>query len=254
MKVDFGLTATDYGRHRPGFPPELFDRLAAFGVGDGGQRVLDLGSGTGHFARGLARRGCEVMGLDASEALIEEAKRIDAEEELRIDYVHATAERTLLESSSFDVVSAAQCWHWFDRAKAVREVKRVLRPGGRFVIAHFDWLPLPGNAAAATEALIEKYNPEWKMGGGTGLHPEALTDVRAAGFVDVQTFSFDLVMKFTHKGWRGRVRASAGVKASLSTDMVARFDEKLRRKLDDDFPEPVEVPHCTWAVVCHAPS
>src|SRR5215213_4575476 len=62
--IDFGKTAQDYGRYRHGFPAALFDRLAAFDVGLPGQRVLDLGTGTGTLARGFARRGCTVTGLD----------------------------------------------------------------------------------------------------------------------------------------------------------------------------------------------
>jgi hypothetical protein len=42
VKIDFGKTAADYGRHRAGFPDALFDRLAPFGVGTGGQRIHDL--------------------------------------------------------------------------------------------------------------------------------------------------------------------------------------------------------------------
>lgn len=250
-ELDFGKTATDYSQHRDGFPPVLFERLAALGIGDRGQRVLDLGAGTGHLGRSLARRGCEVVGLDPSQELIDKARAIDEEQGVRVDYVVAKAERTMLDANSFDVVAAGQAWHWFDRPKAVREVKRVLRPQGRLVIAHFDWIPLPGNAVEATERLIEKYNPEWKLDGGTGLHPAWLTDVRAAGFCDVETFSVDLQVEYDHEGWRGRVRASAGVQASLSTDMVARFDEKLRRVLEDDFPdEPMTLLHCVWALTC----
>jgi SAM-dependent methyltransferase len=174
---------------------------------------------------------------------------------LRIDYVVASAERTGLDPRSFDVVAAGQCWHWFDRPKAVREVKRLLKPGAALVIAHFDWLPLTANAVEATEQVIESYNPEWTLGGGSGLHPEWLRDVRAAGFTDIETFSYDVTLSHSHEAWRGRVRASAGVQASLRSDMVARFDETLRRTLAERFPEePLHIPHCAWTLCCRLPA
>ena len=57
MGVDFGKTADDYAAHRAGFPRALFDRLAAMGIGRSGQRLLDLGTGTGTLARGFAGGG-----------------------------------------------------------------------------------------------------------------------------------------------------------------------------------------------------
>ena len=61
---DFGRTATDYARHRAGFPSELIERLAALGVARPGARVVDLGTGAGSLARLFAERGCEVTGVD----------------------------------------------------------------------------------------------------------------------------------------------------------------------------------------------
>ncbi|HET6521480.1 MAG TPA: class I SAM-dependent methyltransferase, partial [Geminicoccaceae bacterium] len=244
----------DYGRHRAGFPEAFFDRLLARGDVAAGRRVLDLGTGTGTVARGLARRGCEVTGLDPSEPLLAEARRLDRAAGVSVRYVVARAEDTGLPDAGFDAVAAGQCWHWFDRPRAAAEARRLLVPGGRLVIAHFDWLPLPGNVAAATEALILAHNPAWRGAGGTGLYPAWLTDAAVAGFRDIETFSFDLAARYTHAAWRGRIRASAGVAASLPPDAVARFDAELAALLAAGFPaDPLAVPHRVWAVVAVRP-
>jgi SAM-dependent methyltransferase len=254
MQIDFGKTAQDYGRYRAGFPPALFDRLKTFGVGLRGQRVLDLGTGTGTLARGFALRGCHVTGLDPSIPLTEEAKRLDREAEVSVSYVIAKAEQTGLPDASFDVVTAGQCWHWFDRPRAAQEVRRLLLPRGHLVIAHFDWIPLPGNVVDATEKLIEQHNHEWTMGGGRGMYSRWLGDVAIAGFQDIETFSFDLFAPYSHEAWRGRIRASSGVAASLSAEQVARFDVALQELLHERFPdEPLAVHHRVFAVICRSP-
>lgn len=62
MKIDFGLTAADYARHRAGFPDSIYEHFAAHGVGKPEQLILDLGTGTGTLARGFAARGCRASG------------------------------------------------------------------------------------------------------------------------------------------------------------------------------------------------
>ncbi len=153
---------------------------------------------------------------------------------MNIDFRFAKAEATGLPDDSFDVVSAGQCWHWFDRPAAAAEVKRILKPNGRIVIAHFDWLPLKDNVVDATERLIQKYNPKWyeTSANGSGLYPQWLRDLGEAGFLDIQTFSFDMDVSYTHDAWRGRIRASAGVGASLSDEEVSRFDSELKSMLE----------------------
>ncbi len=129
MKVDFGRTADDYARYRAGFPEALFVRLDGYGIGRAGQRILDLGSGTGSLARSFARRGARVTALDLSEDLLAQARALAAEEGLEIETLRAPAEDTGLADSAFDVVAAGQCWHWFDRPKAAREARRLLASG-----------------------------------------------------------------------------------------------------------------------------
>ena len=183
-----------------------------------------------------------------------EARRLDSEAGVVSEYVTARAEHTGLPDATFDVVAAGQCWHWFDRAAAAAEVRRLLAPGGALVIAHFDWIPLPGNLAEATERLIEAHNPEWTLGGGEGLPREWLADVAMAGFRDLETFSFDEDTPYSHQAWRGRIRASAGVGASLSPDAVEHFDDSLAELLAERFPEdPLAVLHRCFALICRAP-
>lgn len=250
MKVNFGLTADDYACHRAGFPVSFFTRMAAHGIGKPQQVVVDLGTGTGTVARGLALKGAEVIAIDPSLSMMLQAEQLDKASGVEVDYRMAKAEETHLPSACADVVTAGQCWHWFDRAKAAQEVRRILRPDGLVVIAHFDWLPLKGNVVEATEQLILNYNPDWHLGGGTGLYPAWLRDLGEAGFRDIQTFSYDEPAIYTPVGWRGRIRASAGVGASLPPEAVARFDEELATILVERYPgEKLAIPHRIFVVM-----
>ncbi len=106
----------------------------------------------------------------------------------------------------------------------------------------------------ATEKLIETHNPAWKLGGGKGIYPAWLRDAGVAGFVDIETFSFDLQVPYSHAAWRGRIRASAGVAASLSPGQVSRFDADLRALLAERFAsDPLAVPHRVFAMIARAP-
>ncbi len=250
MTVDFGLTADDYARHRAGFPSSFFERLQHWRIGAPGQTVVDLGTGTGTLARGFAQRGCRVVGIDPSESLLAQARQLSEQQGLDVDYRVGIAEATGLSDESADVVTAGQCWHWFDGPRAAAEAHRILRHGGAAVIAHFDWIPLHGNVVEATEHLIEAHNPAWRFGGGNGLHPRWLRDLAEADFRDLETFSYDVFVPYTHADWRGRIRASAGVGASLAPDAVAAFDSALQALLTERFPAPIlQVHHRVWAAI-----
>lgn len=264
----FGRTAGDYGRHRAGFPDAFFDQLALRWGGPGGPfgprerpsppRLVDLGTGTGTLARGFARRGWNVVGVDPATSLLATAETLDREACVRVRYVQGTAESTGLEAGAWDVVSVGQAWHWFHRVRAATEARRLLVPGGALLLAHFDWIVRPGNVAEVTETLVRRHNPAWPspalcLGDGFGLYGRWLEDMAAAGFTELETFSFDMDVPYTHEGWRGRVRASAGVGAALPEVEVRRFDEDLAGELQRVAPGgPFVVPHRVFAALGRA--
>ena len=122
----FDLAAEEYEATRPSYPDELLDLLPVAS----GATVLDLGAGTGKLTRVLARRYARVIAvepLDGMRAILERVVR-------DVEALPGNAEQIPLDDASVDAVFAAQAFHWFDHARAIPEIARVLRPGGVLAI------------------------------------------------------------------------------------------------------------------------
>jgi SAM-dependent methyltransferase len=253
-RPEFGRRADDYRRYRAGFPDSLFTRLAARGIGTAGQRVIDLGTGTGTLARGFALRGASALGIDPDARMLSAARQLDAELGAHVEYRQARAEGTGLDAHSADAVSAGQCWHWFDRLAAAREVARILRPNGWLVLAHLDWIPRAGNAVETTERVVLRHAPDWQGAGGPVHYPwEA--ELRAAGYCEPASFAYEVSIPYSHEAWRGRVRTCNALGAVLSKAAVDAFDAELAAVLAADHRgEPLQIPHRVWALLMRAPS
>jgi SAM-dependent methyltransferase len=254
--IDFDLQAADYAHWRQGPDEAFFNRLATHGVGLPGQRIVDLGRGTGLFARALAKRGCSVIGIDPSEQLLAEAQKLDRQVGTHIDYRLGVAEHTGLPTSSFDCVTASTCWHWFDRPQAAREAHRLLRQRGKLAIAALDWLLFPGNVVEATVDVMGRHRPGFYQGPYTFLYPEWTSDLVVAGFKSWEVFAYTTLLSYTHEGWCGRVRASTDL-AGLDGEKIVEFSADLLAVLRSKFKDQVlRVDHkvfCLITASSHAP-
>ncbi len=237
-EVDWGKTSADYAAYRPGPPASFYDRLAVLGVGLPSQRILDLGTGTGDLAREFARRGAAVAGVDISTTQVATARRLAGEAGLAIDFQIAPAEATPFMDGAFDVITANQCWLYFDKPKVIPETRRLLAKGGLLVTSHFSWLPRLDPVARASEALIFKFNPHWSAGDWAGEIP-AMPRWAEAEFRLRAMFWYDEPICFTRESWRGRIRASRGVGAALSAAEITAFDAEhdalLRSAVGEQF-------------------
>jgi len=106
-----------------------------------GQRVLDVATGTGLVAFALARRGCEVVGLDQSEDMLAVARKHLTERselEHRVTFVRGEAERLPFDDGEFDALTFTYLLRYVDdREATMRELARVVKPSGRIGMVEF---------------------------------------------------------------------------------------------------------------------
>ena len=121
--LSFGSAAASYERGRPSYPPEAIDWLLPRTA----QKVLDLGAGTGKLTTRLVERGLDVVAVDPISEMLELLRASLPQTRALL----GTAEEIPLEDNSVDAVLVAQAWHWVDPERAIPEIARVLRPGGR---------------------------------------------------------------------------------------------------------------------------
>jgi ubiquinone/menaquinone biosynthesis C-methylase UbiE len=124
--VGFSRAADAYERGRPEYPQEAIDFVAhEFSLGSS-SAVLDLAAGTGKLTKALVSTGASVIAVEPLEPM----RRKLTESLPSVRTLDGTAEAIPLPDEVVDAVTVGQAFHWFDGAAALREIHRVLRPGG----------------------------------------------------------------------------------------------------------------------------
>lgn len=244
-EIDWGKTSGDYSKYRDIYPTEFYEKLHILGIGIAGQRILDLGTGTGVIPRALSSHRVKFVGTDISKEQINAAIEISKKKGLDIEWKVCSAEDTGMSNDSFDVITACQCWWYFDKLKTIPEIVRILKPKGKLALLYMNWLPYEDMIAAKTEELVLKYNPDWKGNGFIGNSynmPEYLKN----DFTLNTYHKFKVSVPFTRESWRGRIRACRGIGASLSQKEVEVFDNHHNRILKELASESFSILHEVW--------
>lgn len=185
-----------YVRYRPSYPKEAVDFLYETVGFRPDSVVADIGAGTGIFSRLLLARGTSVIAVEPNQAMREEAERASAGE-ARFRTVGAAAEETGLPDLSVDYIACAQSFHWFDRAAAQAEFRRILKPGGRAALIWNSRLTEGTPFLEQYEQLLHTYGIDYAAIKHTNIttsqlepffRPGALREER---FVNGQLFDFD---------------------------------------------------------------
>ncbi|MCR4895842.1 MAG: methyltransferase domain-containing protein [Lachnospiraceae bacterium] len=239
---DWGRTAKEYARFRDIYPEEFYRKIVDRGLCINGQKVLDLGTGTGVLPRNMYKYGAEWTGTDISPEQIEQAKLLADAADMKIDFQTVPTEQLDFAGESFDVITACQCFWYFDHERVMPKLAALLKPAGKLLILYMAWLPKEDRVAGASEELVLKYSPKWS-GAGETRHPIWIPEIAYEYFTLEDHEEYDLMVPFTKESWHGRMRASRGVGASLSEEELAGWDREHRALLDRIAPERFDVLH-----------
>ncbi|MCU1674572.1 MAG: Methyltransferase type 11 [Frankiales bacterium] len=203
-----------YDAARPRYPAALYDALP-----DLSGRVLELGAGTGIATRELAQRAGFLVSTDLGPKMLGRLHELSPDVPVAV----CRSEALPFADGSFDVVCGAQMWHWVDRAVAIPEVVRVLRPGG--VLALW-WNEVDADGLPwwdAQQDRLEAGNPRYRRGyRAYDYGAELAPHVR-----DVQTWSTSWQRELdwpTYEQWlrsKSYVQALDDVEASVAAERAS---------------------------------
>lgn len=239
---DWGRASEDYAKFRDIYPKEFYKKIVDRGLCAEGQSVLDLGTGTGVLPRNMYCYGAKWIGADISENQISQARILSENAQMDIEYMALPTEEISFSDNSFDVITACQCFWYFDHKKVAPNLARMLKKDGRLLVLYMAWLPFEDKIAGESEELILKYSPNW-TGARETRKPIHIPDEVLEYFEPIYHEEYDLKVPFTKEAWHGRVRAPRGIGASLSDDELKAWDKEHRELLDRIAPDEFEVLH-----------
>jgi SAM-dependent methyltransferase len=233
----FAGTAEYYARYRPGYPPEVFDRIRrAFDL-DGTGRLLDIGCGTGEIARSLHADFEEVVGLDISPEMIAEAERQSARAGItNSNWLRMPAEELTEELGRFHLATMGNSFHWMNQADVLERVYAMLEPGGGVVIlGNPGFLRAGGDAwERVAQEVLERWLEEWPSR-HLAIKPNAdgaeKVSIAQSRFVDVELGEYRWQRSVNVDTIIGELFSTSGASRAVLGEKSDAFAADLRQSL-----------------------
>jgi SAM-dependent methyltransferase len=230
----FGAIAEDYDRLRPSPTPAALDWVVPADT----RVAVDIAAGTGLFTRALQVRVARVIAVEPDPRM----RAVLADRSPGVVVLDGTGETIPLEDASVDAAFVSSAWHWLDEQRAVPELARVLRDGGRLGVVwtsrdrEIEWVRgldrLPWELKDATEASERRHRGRRSVGVDTsGLFERVATD----SFPFTRRMSVDDIVAMAAT-YSAVITASPGDRAEILLRARQAVVEHADSAMEIDFP------------------
>jgi ubiquinone/menaquinone biosynthesis C-methylase UbiE len=144
-----------YDNTRPACPKYVVDVLLRY-FGRNPQIVVDIGCGTGLSTLIWRNAANKIIGVEPNDDMIYQAIA-KAEGLQKIEFIRAFSDNTGLESGIADIITCSQSFHWMEPESTLREVDRLLMPGGVFAVYDCDWPPVCNASLDSAYQALDEY-------------------------------------------------------------------------------------------------
>lgn len=202
----FSSRVEDYIKYRPHYPPKVLETLKTQCGLTPSSAVADIGSGTGILAELFLGNGNQVFAVEPNREMREAGERLLGKQP-GFHSVDGRAEATGLPGHSVQFVTAGQAFHWFDRAKASTEFKRILMPAGWVVLVWNERDTLSTPFLAAYERLLRRYGTDYEQVDHLQVDEAELREFYGPHGFELRAFRNRQVLDYA--GARGRLLSSS---------------------------------------------
>ena len=196
-----------------------------------GSRVLDVGAGTGSYARALVERGYQVTALEPSAVMREQA-----EEDSPVSWVEGAAESLPFADDSFDAAILILCVHHFsDLSSAFAEIRRVVRSGPVVIFTYdpaaiespwlFHYFPIFREQIQSSFPRLQRIRDSFKREDSVRVHPFPLPHDLSDGFAGAAWRSPE---RYLEKDYRDGTSAFRQLDSSLQEEGLSKLARDLK--------------------------
>jgi SAM-dependent methyltransferase len=233
LRAGFDLAAEDYQRTRPVCPPQLFDDLIYRAGLEAGDRVIEIGCGTGQATVPLAQRGLAVTAIELGAGLAAVARRRLAGFPAA-EVVTGTFEDWQPDDAPFDAVVAVSSLHWIDPQRRYSKPHELLRPGGALAVAGCMWA-----RPADAEPFWADVQEDYRAAGVEGSPPPPPEQIglqhlppEAAGlFEEVASLRYPFQRYYSGEDYLANLATQSSTRA-LGEVRSAEFLARVRHRLE----------------------